>query len=71
MARSAQVHRNPAPQNKHLTSRNRRRRVHLRHIHPPTREQQLALIEEARAARRTAGAEGVEAYIPAMERGQE
>ena len=29
----------------------RRRRKHLRHIHPPTREQQLALIEEARAAR--------------------
>ncbi len=27
------------------------RRVHLTHILPPTREQQLALIEEARAAR--------------------
>ena len=29
----------------------RRRRERLRHIHPLTREQQLALIEEARAAR--------------------
>ena len=29
----------------------RRRRDRLRHIHPLTREQQLALIEEARAAR--------------------
>ena len=29
----------------------RRRRERLRYIHPLTREQQLALIEEARAAR--------------------
>jgi hypothetical protein len=29
----------------------RRRRERLRHIHPLTREQQIALIEEARAAR--------------------
>ena len=29
----------------------RRRRDRLRHIHPLTREQQIALIEEARAAR--------------------
>ena len=54
MARSAQVHRDAVPQNKHLTSRNRRRRQPLRHLRPMTREQQLTLIEEARAARRTA-----------------
>jgi hypothetical protein len=35
----------------HLKQAARRRRGHLRHIHPLTREQQLALIEEARAAR--------------------
>ena len=29
----------------------KRRRDRLKHIHPITREQQLALIEEARAAR--------------------
>jgi hypothetical protein len=32
----------------------KRRREHLRHIHQLTREQQLALIEEARAARKRA-----------------
>ena len=32
-------------------ARNRRRRQHLRHIQPMTREQQVALVEEARAAR--------------------
>ncbi len=35
----------------------RRRRERLRHIHPLTREQQMALIEEARAARLTAAGE--------------
>jgi hypothetical protein len=35
----------------------RRRRERLRHIHPLTREQQIALIEEARAARLTATGE--------------
>jgi hypothetical protein len=29
----------------------KRRRDRLRHIHPMTREQQMALVEEARAAR--------------------
>ena len=35
-------------------ARNGRRRQHLRHTRPMTREQQVALVEEARAARRTA-----------------
>jgi hypothetical protein len=35
----------------HLNQTARRRRERLRHIHPLTREQQVALIEEARAAR--------------------
>ena len=35
----------------------RRRRERLRHIHPLTREQQIALIEEARAARLVAAGE--------------
>jgi hypothetical protein len=39
-------------QNNHSARQSRRRREHLRHIHPMSREQQLALIEEARAARR-------------------
>jgi hypothetical protein len=39
------------PDQQHL-KRTARRRERLRHIHPLTREQQLALIEEARAARR-------------------
>ena len=33
----------------------KRRRDHLRHIHRLTKEQQMALIEEARAARKKAG----------------
>jgi hypothetical protein len=44
----------PAAENYRFPQRNRRRREHLRRIHPMTREQQLALIEEARAARRAA-----------------
>jgi hypothetical protein len=35
----------------------RRRRERLRHIHPLTREQQMALIAEARAARLAAAGE--------------
>jgi hypothetical protein len=51
---AAQVHRVVAPRDKRPTPRNRRRRQHLRHIRPMTCEQQFTLIEEARAARRTA-----------------
>jgi hypothetical protein len=35
----------------------KRRRDHLRHIHCLTKEQQMALIEEARAARKKAEAD--------------
>ena len=35
----------------------RRRRERLRHIHPLTHEEQIALIEEARAARQAAAGE--------------
>jgi hypothetical protein len=49
----AQSHSYPAHESALSTrrARNRRRRQHLRHIHPMTHEQQIALIEEARAAR--------------------
>jgi hypothetical protein len=40
------------PTTAHRSARQSRRRLeHLRHIHSLSREQQLALIEEARAAR--------------------
>jgi hypothetical protein len=50
MSRGVQ-HTVPSPSEPNRWGRTARRREHLRHIHPPTREQQLALIEEARAAR--------------------
>ena len=41
-----------APPGTHLSKHGaKRRREHLRHIHRMTHEQQIALIEEARAAR--------------------
>jgi hypothetical protein len=56
MVRSAHHHRCPAHENAPSArrTRNQRRREHLRRIQPMTREQQLAFIEEARAARRAA-----------------
>jgi len=42
---------NPTPKAHPTTSGAKRRREHLRHIHRMTHEQQMALIEEARAAR--------------------
>src|SRR3954469_9509289 len=48
MTQSAHSH----PSIQHNGPRARRRREHLRHIHPMTRERQVALVEEARAARR-------------------
>jgi RNA polymerase sigma-70 factor (ECF subfamily) len=48
MTQSAHSH----PSIQHNGPRARRRREHLRHIHPMTRQRQVALVEEARAARR-------------------
>jgi hypothetical protein len=42
---------NSTPRAHPATSGAKRRREHLRHIHRMTHEQQIALIEEARAAR--------------------
>ena len=41
----------PTPRTHSATSGAKRRREHLRHIHRMTHEQQMVLIEEARAAR--------------------
>jgi hypothetical protein len=56
-----------------LVQRSQRRQKHLRHIHPMSREQQSALIEEARAARRVAQqtAEAGETRMLPMEPDQE
>jgi RNA polymerase sigma-70 factor (ECF subfamily) len=51
MTQSAHTH--PSFRHNGPRSRARRKREHLRHIHPMTRERQIALVEEARAARRT------------------
>ncbi len=46
------------PSNRQNRTQSARRRCErLRHIHPLTREQQMALIEEARAARLAAAGE--------------
>ena len=51
-AMTQSAHSHPSSQYNGLSSHARRKRAHLRHIHPMTRERQVALIEEARAARR-------------------
>ncbi len=73
MTRSTHRHSDPNHKDDRFTRRDRRRRQHLRHIHPMTREQQLTLIEEARAARRAANqtAEAADPWAPTMERDQE
>jgi hypothetical protein len=57
------------PRNTRAARQSRRRRECLRHIHPMSREQQLALIEEARAARRAMQqvAEAADARVLTME----
>jgi len=54
MARRVHSHSYPDVETSVPPQRNWRRREHLGHIRPLTREQQLALVEEARAARRAA-----------------
>ena len=73
MARTAHSHSDLVVENNRFPQRNRRRREHLRRIHPMTREQQLALIEEARAARRAAQqvAEVAEAQVLTLPPDQE
>ena len=75
MVRPAHNHRCPAHENAPSTrrTRNQRRREHLRRIQPMTREQQLALIEEARAARRAAQqvAEAADAQVLTLPPDQE
>ena len=73
MARTAYRHSDPVVENKLSRQRKRRRQEHLRRIHPMTREQQLALIEEARAARRAAQqvAEAAEAQVLTLPPDQE
>jgi hypothetical protein len=73
MARTAYRHSDPVVENKLSRQRKRRRQEHLRRIHPMTREQQLALIEEARAARHAAQQvpEPVEAQIRTVGRSRE
>jgi hypothetical protein len=56
MASGAQ-HRSVTPSSPQPPKQTARRRERLRHIHPLTREQQMALIEEARAARLAAAGE--------------
>jgi RNA polymerase sigma-70 factor (ECF subfamily) len=53
MTIAARRHSHPSPQVKDCTRRARRRFARLRHIHPTTHAQQLALIEQARAAQRS------------------
>ena len=73
MARTAYRDSDTVVENSVPSQRNRRRREHLRRIHPMTREQQLALIEEARAARRAAQqvAEAAEAQMLTLPPDQE
>jgi hypothetical protein len=73
MARTAYRHSDPVVENKRSPERKQRRQEHLRRIHPMTREQQLALIEEARAARRAAQqvAEAAEAQVLTLPPDQE
>jgi hypothetical protein len=72
MVRTAHGHSDPTKETHGPTQRKRRRQQHSRHIRSMTREQQLALIEEARAARRVTQQATVatEAYAPTMERDQ-
>jgi hypothetical protein len=56
MASGAQ-HSSVTPSGPQPLKQTARRRERLRHIHPLTREQQMALIAEARAARETAAGE--------------
>lgn len=49
---NARSHNATSPGGERLNPDARRRLGHLRRIHPMTREQQIALVEEARAARR-------------------
>jgi RNA polymerase sigma-70 factor, ECF subfamily len=53
MTIAARRHSPPSPQVKDCTPRARRRLARLRHIHPITHVQQLALLEQARAAHRS------------------
>ena len=50
----------PRAERRHPKDIGARKREHLRHIHRITHEQQIALVEEARAARRAEQARGVE-----------
>ena len=52
MINAAHNHNPASPRDDRLNPDARRKLNHLRRIHPMTREQQVALIEEARAARR-------------------
>jgi hypothetical protein len=63
----------PLPPDKRPTQHARRRLKHMRPIPPMTREQQMALIEEARAARRAEreAAEAADARALMMARDQE
>jgi len=73
MTQTAHYQAHPAHRDTCLGQRSQRRQKHLRHIHPMSREQQSALIEEARAARRAAQqtAEAEEARMPTTEPDQE
>ncbi len=73
MAQTAYSHSDPVVGNKRSPQRKRRRQEHLRRIHHMTREQQLALIEEARAARRAAQqvAEAADAQVLTLPPDQE
>jgi RNA polymerase sigma-70 factor, ECF subfamily len=53
MTIAARRHSHPSPQVKDCTRRPRRRLERLRHIHPTTHAQQLALIEQPRAVHRS------------------
>jgi RNA polymerase sigma-70 factor, ECF subfamily len=53
MTIAARRHSHPSPQVKDCTRRARRRLERLRHIHPTTHAQQLALIEQPRAVHRS------------------
>ena len=54
MTQTAHHQSHPAHRDTCLVQHSQRRRKHLKHIHSMSREQQSALIEEARAARRVA-----------------
>jgi RNA polymerase sigma-70 factor, ECF subfamily len=53
MITAARRHSHPAPKETDRSRSARRKRARLRHIHPPSHTQHLALVEEARASRRS------------------